>query len=211
MKLPGPYRFYPSSITMTANPLFAVCIGCLALASAGLHAQLAISSYTVDGGGGRSSGGSFTLAGTIGQPDASEPLVVDPFGLTGGFWADAALVALTGYPAWAVENIAPGLDASFHGDADGDGLANGLQYVLGSGGIEALGAGLMTAPPAAVPSDVRLILDFSDDLLSWSLALEYVGGVQTFTHPDFSIINHVVIHNTTEPRTFYRYGVELLP
>ena len=43
---------------------------------------------TIDGGGVISStGGSFTLSGTIGQPDAGGPMTGGSFSLTGGFWA----------------------------------------------------------------------------------------------------------------------------
>lgn len=40
---------------------------------------------TIDGGGGRSSGGSFSLSGTIGQPDAGDHLG-GSFTLLGGYW-----------------------------------------------------------------------------------------------------------------------------
>lgn len=50
------------------------------------HAQsYAITWWTVDGGGGTSSGGSYTLSGTIGQPDAGV-LSGGTYSLTGGFW-----------------------------------------------------------------------------------------------------------------------------
>ena len=43
---------------------------------------------TIDGGGViNSSGGSFTLSGTIGQPDAGSTMTGGSFSLTGGFWA----------------------------------------------------------------------------------------------------------------------------
>ncbi len=41
--------------------------------------------FTVDGGGGTSSGGGFVLSGTIGQPDAGE-MSGGGFTLLGGFW-----------------------------------------------------------------------------------------------------------------------------
>ena len=41
---------------------------------------------TIDGGGGPSSGGSFSLNGTIGQPDASAPMSGGAFTISGGFW-----------------------------------------------------------------------------------------------------------------------------
>ncbi|MFG0260752.1 MAG: GC-type dockerin domain-anchored protein [Phycisphaerales bacterium JB041] len=43
--------------------------------------------HTIDGGGGTSSGGSFTLSGTIGQHDAGGPMTGGSYSLTGGFWA----------------------------------------------------------------------------------------------------------------------------
>jgi len=49
-----------------------------------------IGSYTIDGGGGTSSSGTYTLSGTIGQPDAD---VSDGGGyeLLGGFWPSGYL------------------------------------------------------------------------------------------------------------------------
>jgi hypothetical protein len=48
---------------------------------------LAINWYTIDGGGGTSTGGNFTLSGTIGQPDAGPVMAGGNFTLSGGFWA----------------------------------------------------------------------------------------------------------------------------
>ena len=41
--------------------------------------------HTVDGGGGTSQGDTFTLRGTVGQPDAGV-LAGDGYTLAGGFW-----------------------------------------------------------------------------------------------------------------------------
>ena len=41
---------------------------------------------TVDDGGGTSTGGSYEISGTIGQPDAGGPMTGGNFSLTGGFW-----------------------------------------------------------------------------------------------------------------------------
>lgn len=64
------------------------------------QAQYRIDWYTVDGGGGTSSGGAYTLTGTIGQADAEVvslcsadggPGCVNPtYELTGGFWVGVA-------------------------------------------------------------------------------------------------------------------------
>ncbi len=57
------------------------------------HAQpFAITSFTVDGGGGTSAGGTFALSGTIGQPDAGL-LAGTGFQCQGGFWGAAIGVA----------------------------------------------------------------------------------------------------------------------
>lgn len=50
------------------------------------NGNYAIERYTVDSGGGVSSGGEFTLQGTIGQIDAGPALGGHPFRLQGGFW-----------------------------------------------------------------------------------------------------------------------------
>ena len=47
--------------------------------------------WTVDGGGYTfSSGGVYTLGGTVGQPDAGEALTGSDYTLVGGFWPGAA-------------------------------------------------------------------------------------------------------------------------
>jgi len=61
-------------------------------------AQYAIDWFTFDGGGGQSSGGAYTLAGTIGQPDAA----IASGGthtLHGGFWSAFAVVQTESAPS----------------------------------------------------------------------------------------------------------------
>ncbi len=49
---------------------------------------------TIDGGGSiNSTGGSFALSGTIGQPDAGAAMTGGSFSLTGGFWAGVSTAA----------------------------------------------------------------------------------------------------------------------
>ena len=43
--------------------------------------------HTIDGGGGTSTGGGYSVSGTIGQPDAGGPMTGGNYSLTGGFWA----------------------------------------------------------------------------------------------------------------------------
>lgn len=72
--------------------LILLAIGLLLLAGGLMAAPdeplngFAIPWWTADGGGGESSGGSYTLQGTAGQPDAGGASGGD-FALKGGFWA----------------------------------------------------------------------------------------------------------------------------
>jgi hypothetical protein len=52
--------------------------------------QYELSWYTIDGGGGRSTGGPYTLTGTIGQPDAAYSKGGN-YELLGGFWPGGPL------------------------------------------------------------------------------------------------------------------------
>ena len=56
----------------------------------------AISWFTIDGGGGTSAGGSYSLSGTIGQPDAGLSSG-GSFTLSGGFWG-AIAIQQEGFP-----------------------------------------------------------------------------------------------------------------
>src|ERR1035438_3601207 len=52
------------------------------------HAQeYSIDWYKVSGGGGASTGGVYSVSGTIGQHDAGGPMTGGNYSLTGGFWA----------------------------------------------------------------------------------------------------------------------------
>ena len=62
----------------------------IVLAESKANGQYEISWYTIDGGGGRSSGGDFTLTGTIGQPDAAYSAGGN-YELLGGFWPGGPL------------------------------------------------------------------------------------------------------------------------
>ncbi|MGQ0626925.1 MAG: EF-hand domain-containing protein [Phycisphaerales bacterium] len=57
----------------------------IVLLAAPARAQLAIASFTIDGGGGTSAGGAFTLMGTIGQHDAGA-MSAGAVAIAGGFW-----------------------------------------------------------------------------------------------------------------------------
>jgi hypothetical protein len=69
---------------MTTRSILALAATLLLAAPAA--AEYRIDWYTIDSGGGTSSGGSYQLSGTIGQPDAGRASGGD-FELVGGFWA----------------------------------------------------------------------------------------------------------------------------
>ncbi len=60
-------------------------------------------SYTIDwykiaGGGGTSTGGTYQVSGTIGQPDASGAMSGGGYSVTGGYWAMINVVQMPGAP-----------------------------------------------------------------------------------------------------------------
>jgi hypothetical protein len=60
--------------------------------------QYSIDWYKVAGGGGTSTGGVYSVSGTIGQHDAGGPMTGGNFSLTGGFWALISVVQTPGLP-----------------------------------------------------------------------------------------------------------------
>jgi len=66
------------------NRNWLIALALLALATSA-WAAYEINWYTIDGGGGTSSAGLYTIRGTIGQPDAGT-MTGGPYALAGGFW-----------------------------------------------------------------------------------------------------------------------------
>jgi hypothetical protein len=61
--------------------------------------QYSIDCYKVSGGGGiNSTGGVYSLSGTIGQSDGGGPMTGGNYSLTGGFWALISVVQTLGAP-----------------------------------------------------------------------------------------------------------------
>jgi hypothetical protein len=54
--------------------------------------------YKIAGGGGTSTGGTYQVTGTIGQPDAGGPMTGGNYSLTGGFWSLISVVQTPGLP-----------------------------------------------------------------------------------------------------------------
>jgi hypothetical protein len=77
-----------------------LCLG-LVLPAVGFAQQYSIDWYTIDGGGGTSTNGQYTLGGTIGQPDAGT-MSGGNYALTGGFWSLLSVVQTAGAPLLAL-------------------------------------------------------------------------------------------------------------
>jgi hypothetical protein len=58
--------------------------------------------YKVAGGGGASTGATYQVTGTIGQPDASGAMSGEQYSVTGGFWSLIAVVQTAGLPSLCI-------------------------------------------------------------------------------------------------------------
>jgi len=70
---------------------------CLLAVVAAVQAQYSIDWHTIDGGGGTSTVGVYTVSGTIGQPDAGR-MSGGQYTLEGGFWGIFGAVQTPGAP-----------------------------------------------------------------------------------------------------------------
>jgi hypothetical protein len=80
----------------------------ISLSSFAAPAQYSIDWSTIDGGGGTSTGGVYSVSGTIGQPDAGGPLTNGQYSVTGGFWALPTAVQTVGAPTLSIAPATPG-------------------------------------------------------------------------------------------------------
>ena len=93
-----------NSFSFALGGLFLAALTTAARAQSGGAFDLSWS--TVDGGGGTSAGGQFSLSGTIGQPDAGVATVTGgQFSLTGGFWSFFSVAQTPGAPLLKIKLI----------------------------------------------------------------------------------------------------------
>ena len=85
-----------------------ILVSALAATTLAAMAQYSIHWSTVDGGGGTSTGGTYSVRGTIGQPDAGPTMAGGPFALTGGFWALPRAVQTPNAPLLSIAVASPG-------------------------------------------------------------------------------------------------------
>ena len=102
------------------------------------HSQnFSIDWFTIDGGGGTSTGGVYTVSGTIGQPDAGPTMSGGSYSLVGGFWGIVAAIQTPGAPLLTITRnpATAAVTVSWPKPADG--------WVLDQ-------TGAVTSPPAAI-------------------------------------------------------------
>jgi hypothetical protein len=75
---------------------------CLLLPVFGPAQTYSIDWFTIDGGGGTSTGGVYSISGTVGQPDAGH-LSGGNFTLDGGFWGIISAVQSPSAPALTIQ------------------------------------------------------------------------------------------------------------
>jgi len=86
----------------------------LAFTGARVSAQsYSVNWYKIAGGGGTSTGGTFSVSGTIGQPDASLTMTGGSFSLTGGFWSLIAVLQTAGAPSLTIAHSGPNVTVSW--------------------------------------------------------------------------------------------------
>ena len=84
--------------------IFVSLLGLLAVRATGQ--SYSINKFALAGGGGlNSTGGTYAVSGTIGQPDASGPSGGGSYTLVGGFWALPGAVQTPGAPLLSVEKL----------------------------------------------------------------------------------------------------------
>src|SRR2546425_4027725 len=90
----------------------------LSITAAAVHAQsYTIDWFTIDGGGGTSTGGLYSVSGTVGQPDAGR-MSGGNYTLDGGFWSVIA-IQTPGAPLLSVTNSAGTVVVSWLKPAEG--------------------------------------------------------------------------------------------
>ena len=77
---------------------------------------------TIDGGGGTSTGGVYSVSGTIGQPDAGPTMSGGNYSVAGGFWAIVAAVQEPGAPLLTVTHSGSNVIVSWPSPSTGFGL-----------------------------------------------------------------------------------------
>ena len=136
---------------MKMNSIPILAIATCSLIAGSTHAQFTINWSTIDGGGDTSSGGQFSINGTIGQPDANR-MSGDNYTLAGGFWS---VIQRDGLPPLNIKSRAGNLVLSWPGPADAPGVVvqSATQLATGGAGWENVGG-----TPVRVGEEFELVI-----------------------------------------------------
>lgn len=93
--------------TVSPWPVLSLLLFVPMLSRAQSGGQFDLSWSTIDGGGGASGAGQFSLVGTIGQPDAGK-LTGGNFSIEGGFWSGISVTQMPGAPILKIKLLANG-------------------------------------------------------------------------------------------------------
>jgi hypothetical protein len=90
----------------TSLQMLFLAIFCLLLSANAMAQPYSINWYKIADGGGTSTGGTYSVSGTIGQHDASGAMSGGSYSLTGGFWSILA-VQTPGVPNLVIQYLGP--------------------------------------------------------------------------------------------------------
>jgi len=80
------------------KPAQLVAVMMLLIAAVACSQSYSVDWYKIAGGGGTSTGGTYQVSGTIGQPDAGGAMSGGQYSVTGGFWSLISVVQMPGVP-----------------------------------------------------------------------------------------------------------------
>src|SRR5437667_8561580 len=80
----------------------AILTSLLSLPAVAFTQNYSIDWFTIDGGGGTSTGGVYQVSGTVGQPDARPTMSGGNYSVDGGFWSIIAAVQTPGAPSLSI-------------------------------------------------------------------------------------------------------------
>jgi len=96
-----------------------ILIFSLLIPAIGFAQQYSIDWYKIAGGGGTSTGATYQVTGTIGQPDAGGAMSGGNYSLTGGFWSLISVVQTVGAPALTITHSGNSVKISWPSSSTG--------------------------------------------------------------------------------------------
>jgi hypothetical protein len=145
------------------NVWLVVCLLVCVLRLPAFAQSYSIDWHKISGGGGASTGGTYQVTSTIGQPDAGSAMSGGSYSLTGGFWSLIAVVQTAGAPTLTITNSGNSVTVSWPVGSGGfvlqqnNDLANPVGWSPYSGTITtADGVSSITLTPPAGTQFYRL-------------------------------------------------------